>query len=34
MLTPTLSRGFTGAYQIFHDHVDGIRVMIALYIDL
>ena len=26
--------GFTGAYQMFYDHVDSIRIVVALYIDL
>ena len=33
MLLETLG-GFAGAYQMFYDHVDDMRVMVALYIDL
>lgn len=33
MMLGSTRQGFTGAYQIFYNHVEGIRIMVALYID-
>ena len=34
MMLVSTRQGFTGAYQIFYNHVEGVRIMVALYIDL
>ena len=34
MMVGSTRQGFTGAYQIFYNHVQGVRIMVALYIDL
>lgn len=34
MMLRSTRQGFTGAYQLFYTHVEGIRIMVALYIDL
>lgn len=34
MMLASTRQGFIGAYQIFYNHYEGVRIMVALYIDL